>query len=582
MKQKNVAYLLGVFAILLVIVLNFFGVFQTLEYKSYDYRIRNRMANIISDKIVIAAIDENSLEHLGRWPWDRSIQARMIQKLTRAGAKTIGVDILFIEKSNEQSDTALEEAVKESKRCVNELLFEIDRGIPKKQKLPISGIAKYSIGIGFPNVFPEIDGVVRKVKPTIEYQKKLYPHVSVSIASAYMEKPIEELLNNVPLDDNGEMLINYAGGFETFKYISYYDILEGKINDEVLKDKIVLIGYAAAGLGDRHVTPVSPVMPGIETIANNVNAFINSDFISYSSGLFGFLTIIVIGGILAFFLPKLSSWKSTFLVITVFVIWFLISRYYFVEKKVWVEYVPVTFLIFFSYLSITSWRFITEEKEKRWLKKAFGQYLSPLVINEIMKNPDALALGGKRLEMTVLFSDIRGFTTISEASTPEGIVALLNEYLTKMTEIVFKYEGTLDKFIGDAVMAFWNAPIPQKDHTQRAVFCAIEMIEELKKLQEKWRAEKKPIIDIGIGINRGDMVVGNMGSIERMDYTVIGDNVNLGARLEGLNKEFRTHIIISESAYQIVKDIVKVKPLGTTKVKGKEKPVEIYCVEGKI
>lgn len=582
MKQKNVAYLLGAFAILLVIVLNFFGVFQTLEYKSYDYRIRNRMANIISDKIVIAAIDENSLEHLGRWPWDRSIQARMIQKLTRAGAKTIGVDILFIEKSNEQSDTALEEAVKESKRCVNELLFEIDRGIPKKQKLPISGIAKYSIGIGFPNVFPEIDGVVRKVKPTIEYQKKLYPHVSVSIASAYMEKPIEELLNNVPLDDNGEMLINYAGGFETFKYISYYDILEGKINDEVLKDKIVLIGYAAAGLGDRHVTPVSPVMPGIETIANNVNAFINSDFISYSSGLFGFLTIIVIGGILAFFLPKLSSWKSTFLVITVFVIWSLISRYYFVEKKVWVEYVPVTFLIFFSYLSITSWRFITEEKEKRWLKKAFGQYLSPLVINEIMKNPDALALGGKRQEMTVLFSDIRGFTTISEALTPEGVVTILNEYLTKMTEIVFKYEGTLDKFIGDAVMAFWNAPIPQNDHTQRAVYCAIEMIEELKKLQEKWRAENKPIMDIGIGINRGDMVVGNMGSIERMDYTVIGDNVNLASRLEGLNKEFRTHIILSESAYQVIKDTVLTKPLGTTKVKGKEKLVQIYSVEGKV
>ncbi|HAM38692.1 MAG TPA: hypothetical protein DCP53_04755 [Elusimicrobia bacterium] len=582
MKQKNVAYLLGVFAILLVIVLNFFGVFQTLEYKSYDYRIRNRMANIISDKIVIAAIDENSLEHLGRWPWDRSIQARMIQKLTRAGAKTIGVDILFIEKSNEQSDTALEEAVKESKRCVNELLFEIDRGIPKKQKLPISGIVKYSIGIGFPNVFPEIDGVVRKVKPIIEYQKKLYPHVSVSIASAYMEKPIEELLNNVPLDDNGEMLINYAGGFETFKYISYYDILEGKINDEVLKDKIVLIGYAAAGLGDRHVTPVSPVMPGIETIANNVNAFINSDFISYSSGLFGFLTIIVIGGILAFFLPKLSSWKSTFLVITVFVIWFLISRYYFVEKKVWVEYVPVTFLIFFSYLSITSWRFITEEKEKRWLKKAFGQYLSPLVINEIMKNPDALALGGKRQEMTVLFSDIRGFTTISEALTPEGVVTILNEYLTKMTEIVFKYEGTLDKFIGDAVMAFWNAPIPQNDHTQRAVYCAIEMIEELKKLQEKWRAENKPIMDIGIGINRGDMVVGNMGSIERMDYTVIGDNVNLASRLEGLNKEFRTHIILSESAYQVIKDTVLTKPLGTTKVKGKEKLVQIYSVEGKV
>ncbi|OGS46559.1 MAG: hypothetical protein A2539_01640 [Elusimicrobia bacterium RIFOXYD2_FULL_34_15] len=582
MKQKTVAYLLGIFAISLILVLNFFGVFQLLEYKSYDYRLRHRNVNPPSDKIIIAAIDENSLEHLGRWPWDRSVHAKLIDKLTQAGVKTIGMDILFIEKSSEQSDELLIDAIRNSNRSVNEILFEIDRGAIAKAKPPISGIERNSVKIGFPNVFPETDGVVRKVRPVMEYNKKLYPHISLAIASAFTGKPIEELMKGLPLDYNGEILINYSGGFETFKYISYYNILNGEIDSKLLKGKIVLVGYAAAGLGDRHVTPLSPVMPGIETIANNVNAFINSDYISFASGFFGFLTIVFIGSILTFFLPRLSSWKSTFLVIFIFVIWSLICKYYFVEKKIWIEYVPVTFLIFLTYLSITSWRFITEEKEKRWLKKAFGQYLSPLVINEIMKNPDALALGGKRLEMTVLFSDIRGFTTISEASTPEGIVALLNEYLTKMTEIVFKYEGTLDKFIGDAVMAFWNAPIPQKDHTQRAVFCAIEMIEELKKLQEKWRAEKKPIIDIGIGINRGDMVVGNMGSIERMDYTVIGDNVNLGARLEGLNKEFRTHIIISESAYQIVKDIVKVKPLGTTKVKGKEKPVEIYCVEGKI
>jgi len=266
---------------------------------------------------------------------------------------------------------------------------------------------------------------------------------------------------------------------------------------------------------------------------------------------------------------------------SVFVIWLATTFYYFICKQVWVEYTPVALLIIFIYILITTWRFFTEEKEKRWLKKTFGQYLSPAVINEIMKSPDALALGGKRQEMTVLFSDIRGFTTISEASSPEEVVALLNEYLTKMTEIVFKYQGTLDKFIGDAVMAFWNAPVEQKDHPRRAVLCAIDMIEELKKLQVKWRAEGKPVLDIGIGVNTGDMVVGNMGSLERMDYTVIGDNVNLGSRLESLNKEFKTHIIISESTYNNVRDIVNARSLGSTKVKGKEKAVQIYGVEGR-
>ncbi|MDD5688573.1 MAG: adenylate/guanylate cyclase domain-containing protein [Elusimicrobia bacterium] len=578
MKQKKIGYILGILSILVILVCDILGVFQLLEYKSYDYRLRLRGLKNPTGEIVIAAIDESSLEKLGRWPWDRSVHAKLIDKLVKAGVKTIGFDVMFLEKSNAQSDNILAEAMKRSKRCVNEILFEINKGVVVNAKPLLKEMEDGSLSLGSPNIFPEIDGVVRKVKPVIEYQGKLYPHISVAVASAYLNKPWQDLVKNLPLDANDELLINYCGEFETYKYISYYKIIRGEVDEKLLKNKIVLVGYAAAGLGDRHVTPFSPTMPGIETIANNINAFINSDFISYSNVLTSLLIIIIVGGILVFFLPKLSPWKSTLLAVLVFAVWSWVCRYYFIEKKIWIEYVPTTFLIFLTYISITAWRFITEEKEKRWLKKAFGQYLSPLVINEIMKNPDALALGGKRQEMTVLFSDIRGFTTISEASTPEEVVALLNEYLTKMTEIVFKHEGTLDKFIGDAVMAFWNAPIPQKDHAQRAVLCGVEMIQELKKLQDKWRAEKRPIIDIGVGINTGDMVVGNMGSIERMDYTIIGDNVNLGARLEGLNKEFRTHIIVSESTYLHVKDIVKTKPLGTTKVKGKEKAVEIYEV----
>jgi len=581
MKKKTIGYLLGISAILIILILNFLGIFELLEYKSYDFRLKLRGQKNPTGEIVIAAIDEDSMDKVGRWPWDRSVHAELIKKLVSAGVKTIGFDVLFIEKSNPQSDKLLSDAMMKSHRCVNEILFEVVKGVSVKAKPPIEGIIKSSLLLGSPNIFPETDGVVRKMMPVIEYQGVIYPHISVAIASAYLNKPWQELVKNLSLDINGEMLINYGGEFETFRYVSYSKIIDGDVDAKIFKDKIVLIGYAAAGLGDRHVTPFSPAMPGIETIANNINAFINSDFISYPNVWAGFLSVVIVGLILTFFLPKLSPWKSTLLTIFIFIFWSFICNYYFAERKIWLEYVPTASLIIFSYISITSWRFITEEKEKRWLKKAFGQYLSPLVINELQKNPDALTLGGKRVELTVLFSDIRGFTTISEASTPEEVVALLNEYLTKMTEVVFKYEGTLDKFIGDAVMAFWSAPLLQSDHAKRAVFCAIDMMEELAKLQKKWRAEKRPIIDIGIGVNTGDMIVGNMGSIERMDYTVIGDNVNLGSRLETLNKEFATHIIISESTYNYVKDLVKTKSLGTTKVKGKEKQVEIFEIIGR-
>ncbi|PIU83543.1 MAG: hypothetical protein COS68_03520, partial [Elusimicrobia bacterium CG06_land_8_20_14_3_00_38_11] len=572
-----IGYLLGVSAIPIILVLNFFSIFDLLEYKSYDFRLKLRGQKNPTGEIVIAAIDEESLDKLGRWPWDRSVHAELIKKLVKAGVKTIGFDVLFIEKSNQQSDDKLSDAMVKSHRCVNEILFEVVKGVPVKSKPPLENIIKSSLLLGSPNIFPETDGVVRKMKPVIEYKGALYPHISVAIASEYLNKPWQEIIKKLPLDKK-EMLINYYGEVGTFKYISYYKIINNEVDNKILKNNIVLVGYAAAGLYDRHVSPFSPTMPGIETIANNINAIINSDFISHPSVWIKFLSVIIVGLILTFFLPKLSPWKSTILTIFIFISWSFICNYYFAGKKIWLEYVPTASLVIFSYISITAWRFITEEKEKRWLKKAFGQYLSPLVINELQKNPDALTLGGKRAQLTVLFSDIRGFTTISEASTPEKVVALLNEYLTKMTEVVFKYEGTLDKFIGDAVMAFWNAPLPQNDHAKRAVFCAIDMMGELAKLQEKWRAEKRPVLDIGIGVNTGDMVVGNMGSVERMDYTVIGDNVNLGARLESLNKEFATHIIISESTYQYVKDFVKTKPLGTTKVKGKEKPVEIFEV----
>ena len=239
------------------------------------------------------------------------------------------------------------------------------------------------------------------------------------------------------------------------------------------------------------------------------------------------------------------------------------------------------FALFFGYTSQTAYRFLMEERRARDIRKMFSSYVSKRIVDELIRDPSKAKLGGDRKEITVLFSDIRGFTSFSEKHQPEEVVSLLNEYLGAMTEIVFAHEGTLDKFVGDAIMALWGAPVGQPDHAERAARCALAMIAKLKELQAKWTAEGKYVIDIGIGINTGDMVVGNMGAEgKKMDYTVIGDNVNLGARLEGLTRKYNNHIIISEYTYEKIKDVVQATELDSVTVKGKEKPVVVYDLVG--
>jgi adenylate cyclase len=261
--------------------------------------------------------------------------------------------------------------------------------------------------------------------------------------------------------------------------------------------------------------------------------------------------------------------------------YFFLTYFLFVSKFVYAEFVAPAFGFTLSYIGVLFYRFMTEEKEKRRMKKTFGQLVNPGVLEKMLNDPSYQKVGGHREQLTVLFSDIRGFTTMTETLPPEELVTHLNEYLGKMVEVVFRHDGTLDKFIGDAVMAIFGAPVPQNDHAKRAVLCALDMMDELAKLQEKWRTEGKTIFDIGIGINTGEMTVGFMGSQEKKEYTVIGDNVNIGSRLEGLNKEHKTHIIMSDSTYQQVKDVIETRPLGSVPVKGKTKTVEIYEVVGR-
>lgn len=583
-KTKKTGYILGLIAFGLIFILNFFvGVFETLEYKSYDYRLKLRGNNIPIDNILIAAIDEDSLEHYGRWPWDRKVHVKLIDSLTAAGAKVILFDVLFLEKSDTASDRALVQATNRTGNVVHEVLFEFSSGgIPCRERAPIAGLADAASHIGFPNVFVEIDGIVRKIKPIIIYDGKVYMNIALAVSAAYLDKPWQEIMRGVNVDAFGEMLINYQGRFETFQYVSCHKIISGDFEKDLFKDKIVLVGYAAAGLGDRHVTPFA-LMPGIETIASNINAFINSSYIYYSPWYVKYLSLLIIGGILIFFLPRLSANRATVLAFLVFIIWTGIVWYFFSAKNVWIEWVAVAFFIFIAYLSITSWRFLSEEKEKRMIKNTFKQYVSSTVVDEILKDPSKLNMGGERRELTVFFSDVRAFTTYSESHTPEQVVEVLNEYLDAMTKVIFKWNGTLDKYVGDEIMAVWGAPLEQPNHAELALRCCWEQLAVLRELQEQWRQAGRDVIDIGMGLNTGEMIIGNIGSSMLKDYTVIGDAVNLGARLEAETRNHGTpenpcYLIISEFTYAHVKDIAEVKHLGSVKVKGKNLAVTIYEV----
>jgi adenylate cyclase len=321
-------------------------------------------------------------------------------------------------------------------------------------------------------------------------------------------------------------------------------------------------------------------MAGIEKHASVVDNILRGDFLRRTET--SVVTLVFFFAVLlGVLLPRLGAGAGAALFLALLGGYLGAVYYLFVAKGIWFNLVYPSFALFFGYTSQTAYRFFMEERRAREIRTMFSSYVSKRIVDELIRDPSKAKLGGDRKEITVLFSDIRGFTSFSEKLQPEEVVSLLNEYLGAMTEIVFEYEGTLDKFVGDAIMALWGAPVGQPDHAERACKCALAMIAKLKELQTKWAAEGKHVIDIGVGINTGDMVVGNMGAPgKKMDYTVIGDNVNLGARLEGLTRKYNNHIIISEYTFAKVKDIVQATELDSVTVKGKEKPVVVYDLVG--
>ncbi len=584
-KKKLTSLLISAGAGLLVLGFWFIGTFQGLENRSLDYRFKLRGPISGSKDVVIVAFDEESFKELGRWPWPRQMHGKVVDRLTRAGAKAIVFDMLLPEpdQGDPASDRYFAEAAKRSKRVAIGSFYRNDaEGNPIDFVLPIEMFRKNCV-VGFVNISPELDGICRKIPLFKGYKGDIVPSLSLAGLSIYLNQPADEIIKSrkISIDEYYEMLINFVGGYESFPYYSFYKVLGGEIPAEKFKDKIVILGGTAMGLFDYKSIPYSPTFPGLEIHANAISNILQDNYLRPWPAYATFLLIVIFAALPGLVLNRFSPLTAGIVTLSGLAGYFLLVYSLFALKFIYAEFVAPASSFALSYVGVLFYRFMTKEKEKRKMKKTFGQLVNPRVLEKMLNDPSYQKVGGRKELLTVLFSDIRGFTTITENLPSEELVSQLNEYLGKMVEVVFRHDGTLDKFIGDAVMAIFGAPVPQNEHAKRAVLCAIDMMSELAVLQEKWRSEGKPVFEIGIGVNTGEMTVGFMGSQEKKEYTVIGDNVNLGSRLEGLNKEYKTHIIISDSTYQAVKDIIEAKPLGAVKVKGRMKPVDIFEVVGK-
>lgn len=411
-----------------------------------------------------------------------------------------------------------------------------------------------------------------------------------------------ETLFEVPTDNRGRLKINYAGPKKSYPYVSatefFHDRPQIKITQqmqdpvthiwkeqtilvdrkEFIKDRTFIIGATAVGVYDLRVTPFDENYPGVETHVNILGNLMARKFLHAhpKEFLFMMLALFTLGLLITFTLTHVGALVGAAVTILTAVSIFLIDFFFLFKNGIVASMAFPMILVIVIYVTVTFYKYFTEERKKKYLRDTFSKYVSPSIVNEILKDPENIELGGKKIRMSVFFSDIRGFTTISEKLDPQALSSVLNEYLTPMTNIVFNNKGTLDKYMGDAVMAFFGAPIFFGDHAAHACRCALQSIEKLKELQIQFKERGLPNIDIGIGINSGDMSVGNMGSDIVRSYTVMGDAVNLGSRLEGINKEYGTRIIISEFTYEDIKNQFVTREVDWVRVKGKYLPVKIF------
>ena len=445
----------------------------------------------------------------------------------------------------------------------------------------------------FDNPTIDIDGVFRRVPLLQEFDGKLYGSLALSMVRASGNDPTIELILDtesnypfvdalrlgdqiVPLAPLATVLVPYRGGANSFPYYSISDILEKKVPLEKLRGRMVLVGSSAPGLKDQRTTPLETTYPGVEVHANLIAGLLDNNIKRQPGWIIAveFFLLLTISIVLGLINARLEPMRS--LLVTMGALAAVIAgNLYAWHNSLVLPLASPVGLILFIFVFQTLWGFFVEARDKRMLAKLFGQYIPPELVEEMAESPEKISVSGESREMTVLFSDVRGFTTISEGLEPQALTQLMNEMLTPMTHVIHHHRGTIDKYMGDAIMAFWGAPLKDPDHARHALEAGLEMVKALPGINQRFREKGWPEINIGVGLNSGLMSVGNMGSEFRMAYTVMGDAVNLGSRLEGLTKQYGVNIIVSEFTRAKLPDHSFLE-LDRVKVKGKDEPVVIF------
>jgi adenylate cyclase len=473
--------------------------------------------------------------------------------------------------------------------------------------LPDRAIAEIA-ALGFANARgDEEDGVVRRIPLVLPFEGDIYPSFSLMAVIRYYNVDLEDVrvrigdcveftcpeggTVSIPIDEQGRMLINYTAKHNEFKNNLFVQVvqsfarqqkgLETTVDLSDFEGKIVLVGLTASGVVEAHIqpTPLSTKSPLLTVHANAIETILSASSPRPLGSWTTAVLFIFLGAVTATITFSMKAAKSLALAVICLCMYILLCYTVFFESIIILPLIPGAAMVVLVYTLITSYRYATEERQRRFYRSVLGKYLSRNVMEAILENPSDLRLGGQRKELTVLFADVRGFSKFCEESAVDQIAPRLNELHDRLTRTIWKYDGTLDKYMGDGLMAFWGAPMFQEDHARRAVMAALEIQEELKKMRSIWKSHGMVTFSLGIGINTGTMIVGNMGASDFWDYTVLGDEVNLGSRIETLTRNYESDIIVSEATYRFVDGLVEGKKLGEVTVKGRENPVVIYSVK---
>jgi adenylate cyclase len=449
--------------------------------------------------------------------------------------------------------------------------------------------------VGFFNVIPDPDGFIRHAPLAIRMGERLTVPLPLAMLRAYRPENALQIqfaeygvdsvrvgATRVPVREDGQLLLNYRGPGRTFVHLSAADVLAGRVPAEAVRGKLVLVGVTATAVADVRVTPFDGVFPGVETHATVLDNVLRNDFIARPRWVLYVELAVIFASVygLAIALRTLHGAAGALVAATALGVYVFASHWLFTSRGLVLSYVYPFLGITITYVTVALRQYIAVSRQRRELRHALGLYLAPSVARLVSERPDMLKLGGDKRELTVLFCDIRGFSAIAEQLEPQALVELLHVYLGAMTDVIFAHDGTLDKYIGDAIMAFWGAPLTQEKHAEQGCAAAVEMVARLRDLEVEWERRGWPFLAMGIGLNSGEMVVGNMGSERRLSYTVAGDNVNLGSRLEGLTKVYGSRILASEATIEEANGTVVVRELDIVRVQGRATPVRIFEILG--